>query len=49
MAFDYAPPKYAQVVAEIKHRIERDDYPPGSPLPWEHQLVLPPQTSSPAD
>jgi DNA-binding GntR family transcriptional regulator len=29
MAFDYAPPKYAQVVAEIKSRIERGDYPPG--------------------
>ena len=39
MAFDYAPPKYAQVVAEIKSRIERGDYPPGSLLPSEHQLV----------
>ena len=39
MPFDYAPPKYAQVVAEIKQRIERGDYPPGSLLPSEHQLV----------
>jgi DNA-binding GntR family transcriptional regulator len=39
MAFDYAPPKYAQVVAEIKERIERGDYPAGSLLPSEHQLV----------
>ena len=39
MGFDYAPPKYAQVVAEIKQRIERGEYPPGSLLPSEHQLV----------
>jgi DNA-binding GntR family transcriptional regulator len=39
MAFDYAPPKYAQVVGEIKARIDRGDYPPGSLLPSEHQLV----------
>src|SRR5260370_16484913 len=39
MGFDYTPPKYAQVVAEIKRRIERKDYPPGSLLPSEHQLV----------
>jgi len=39
MAFDYAPPKYAQVVAEIRRRIEGGDYPPGSLLPSEHQLV----------
>src|SRR5690349_8118039 len=39
MSFDYAPPKYAQVVAEIKRRIEHGDYPPGSLLPSEHQLV----------
>ena len=39
MSFDYAPPKYAQVVAEIKRRIERGDYPPGELLPSEHQLV----------
>ncbi len=39
MAYDAAPPKYAQVVAEIKKRIERGAYPPGSLLPSEHQLV----------
>jgi DNA-binding GntR family transcriptional regulator len=39
MAFDYAPPKYAQVVAEIKRRIETGEYPAGSLLPSEHQLV----------
>jgi GntR family transcriptional regulator len=39
MSFDYSPPKYAQVVAEIQRRIERGDYPPGSLLPSEHQLV----------
>ncbi len=38
MAYDDAPPKYAQVVAEIKQRIERGIYPPGSLLPSEHQL-----------
>jgi DNA-binding GntR family transcriptional regulator len=39
MGFDYAPPKYAQVVAEIKRRIESGEYTPGSLLPSEHQLV----------
>lgn len=39
MGFDYAPPKYAQVVAEIQKRIERGEYPAGSLLPSEHQLV----------
>ena len=34
-----APPKYAQVVAEIKRRIEQGTYPPGTLLPSEHQLV----------
>jgi GntR family transcriptional regulator len=38
MADDYAP-KYAQVVTEIKQRIECGTYPPGSLLPSEHQLV----------
>jgi DNA-binding GntR family transcriptional regulator len=32
-------PKYAQVVTEIKRRVERGTYPPGSLLPSEHQLV----------
>jgi DNA-binding GntR family transcriptional regulator len=39
MSFEYAPPKYAQVVAEIKRRIESGEYPAGSLLPSEHQLV----------
>jgi GntR family transcriptional regulator len=39
MADDDAAPKYAQVVAEIKQRIERGRYAPGSLLPSEHQLV----------
>src|ERR1039457_3053452 len=39
MGYDYAPPKYAQVVTEIKRRIERGDYPPGSLLPSELRLV----------
>src|SRR6266436_4575022 len=37
MGNGYAP-KYAQVVAEIKRRIERGHYSPGSLLPSEHQL-----------
>jgi DNA-binding GntR family transcriptional regulator len=32
-------PRYARVVAEIKKRIERGAYPPGTLLPAEHQLV----------
>jgi DNA-binding GntR family transcriptional regulator len=39
MSFEYAPPKYAQVVAEIQRRIESGEYSPGSLLPSEHQLV----------
>ena len=39
MSFDYAPAKYAQVVAEIQRRIECGEYAPGSLLPSEHQLV----------
>src|ERR1700735_4665912 len=39
MAFEYTPPKYAQVVAELQRRIERGEYPPGTLLPSEHQLV----------
>jgi len=36
---DASAPKYAQVVAEIKRRIDRGTYPPGSLLPSEKQLV----------
>jgi DNA-binding GntR family transcriptional regulator len=39
MAYEYAPPKYAQVVTEIQKRIERGTYLPGTLLPSEHQLV----------
>jgi GntR family transcriptional regulator len=40
MTLDDALPRYAQVVAEIKKRIERGAYPPGTLLPSEHQLVI---------
>jgi GntR family transcriptional regulator len=36
---DGEAPKYAQVVSEIKRRIERGVYPAGTLLPSEHQLV----------
>jgi len=39
MSFDYSPPKYAQVVAEIQRRITEGQYAPGTLLPSEHQLV----------
>jgi DNA-binding GntR family transcriptional regulator len=39
VSFEYAPPKYAQVVAEIRRRIESGEYAPGLLLPSEHQLV----------
>jgi DNA-binding GntR family transcriptional regulator len=39
MSFDYTPPKWAQVVAEIQRRIESGEYAPGTLLPSEHQLV----------
>jgi GntR family transcriptional regulator len=38
MAYDYTPPKYAQVIEELRHRIESGEYPPGSLMPSEHQL-----------
>jgi GntR family transcriptional regulator len=38
MAFEYTPPKYAQVIAALQERIESGEYPPGSLLPSEHQL-----------
>lgn len=38
MAFEYTPPKYAQITAELQRRIESGEYPPGSLLPSEHQL-----------
>src|ERR1017187_4024054 len=47
MAYDYAPPKYAQVVSAIKQRIERGEYSPGTLLPSEHQLVTEFEVSRP--
>lgn len=38
MSYDYTPPKYAQVIDELRRRIESGEYPPGSMLPSEHQL-----------
>jgi DNA-binding GntR family transcriptional regulator len=38
MPYEFTPPKYAQVIAEIQRRIESGEYPPGSLLPSEHQL-----------
>src|SRR5258708_33118773 len=38
MAYEYTPPKYAQVIDELRRRIESGEYPPGSLLPSEHQL-----------
>jgi DNA-binding GntR family transcriptional regulator len=38
MPYEYTPPKYAQVIDEIRQRIESGEYPPGSLLPSEHQL-----------
>ena len=39
MSFEYTPPKYAQLIAELERRIDSGEYPPGSPLPSEHQLM----------
>jgi DNA-binding GntR family transcriptional regulator len=38
MPYEYKPPKYAQVIDELRRRIESGEYPPGSLLPSEHQL-----------
>ena len=38
MAFEYTPPKYAQVIGAVQRRIESGEYQPGSLLPSEHQL-----------
>ena len=40
MAFEYTPPKYAQIIAELQERIESGEYPAGSLLPSEHQLSM---------
>lgn len=39
MPFEYTPPKYARVVAELQRRIESGAYPPGALLPSEAQLT----------
>jgi GntR family transcriptional regulator len=39
MPYEYTPPKYAQVIDELRRRIESGEYPPGSLLPSEHQLT----------
>jgi DNA-binding GntR family transcriptional regulator len=36
---EFEPPKYARVVLELRRRIENGDYPPGTMLPSESQLV----------
>ncbi|MEV6866791.1 GntR family transcriptional regulator [Streptosporangium subroseum] len=36
---EYAPPKYAQIVTAIRHKIADGTYPPGSQLPSETQLI----------
>src|ERR1051326_596980 len=38
MPYEYTPPKYAQVIDELRRRIESGEYPPGSLLPSENQL-----------
>jgi DNA-binding GntR family transcriptional regulator len=38
MAYEYTPPKYAQLIEELQRRIDSGEYPPGSMLPSEHQL-----------
>src|ERR1700753_4487360 len=38
MAYEYTPPKYAQVIEELRRRIESGESPPESLLPSEHQL-----------
>jgi len=39
MSMEFAPPKYAQVMATIQQRIEAGEYAPGDMLPSETQLV----------
>src|SRR2546423_3627658 len=38
MAYEYTPPKYAQLIGELQRQIDSGRYPPGSLLPSEHQL-----------
>src|SRR6266436_9974719 len=36
---EFSPPKYAQIVSSVQHRIQDGTYPPGALLPSETQLV----------
>src|SRR6266568_1995346 len=39
MAVDFAPPRYAQMMAALQQRIESGQYPPGTLVPSENQLI----------
>jgi DNA-binding GntR family transcriptional regulator len=39
MSLESVPPKYAQLVATLQRRIESGNYPPGTMLPSENQLI----------
>jgi len=39
VSMDFAPPKYARVIAAIQQRIRDGEYAPGDMLPSETQLV----------
>jgi GntR family transcriptional regulator len=39
MSLESVPPKYAQLVQTLQRRIEAGDYPPGTLLPSENQLI----------
>ncbi|GAA2686325.1 hypothetical protein GCM10010412_073760 [Nonomuraea recticatena] len=39
MSLESVPPKYAQLVQTLQRRIESGEYPPGSLLPSENQLI----------
>lgn len=39
MSLESVPPKYAQLVQTLQRRIEAGEYPPGSLLPSENQLI----------
>lgn len=47
MGHDHAPLKHAQVVAEIQRRIKYGQYPSGTLLPSERQLVTEFEVSRP--
>src|ERR1700683_301401 len=38
MAYEYTPPKYAQIIAALQERMESGEYPAGVLLPSEYQL-----------